>query len=487
MKRIVTSLILVLLFFSLVLFAFNVQQATAQGKIYINPDGSITPSTANITTSNKITYTLTGNNYLPIVVNRSNIILNGNRHTVQAAGGTGLSLRGLSNVTIESMNIVNCSWGIYLGGSSSNVLSRNNIKSNTYGVELDAHSNNNVLSGNNVTASTVGLALYNSSNNLLSGNQIMSNSDGADIYDSSVNNVLSGNNITANKVFGLVFYIASGNDVFHNNFVNNTVDCINSSETWDNGYPSGGNYWSNHAGADLFHGVDQNLTGSDGICDAPYVLSVNNTDHYPLRGEYGSVTAAGNNAAVFPSYDLGLIFQSITVAGSTTVNLTSAGPASHPINGSRTGEYLDIRTTAAYSGVITVRIQFYDPKLANITKENSYKSSLKLMHFDNSTKKWVDITTGIDTASDVIYGQTSHLSIFGVTSVFGVTGDVNHDGNVNVLDLIMIARQLGHHATDYAPYSQDWYNFMNSDINGDGNVNVLDLIACASHLGQHYP
>jgi len=51
----------------------------------------------------------------------------------------------------------------------------------------------------------------------------------------------------------------------------------------------------------------------------------------------------------------------------------------------------------------------------------------------------------------------------------------------------MIAGQLGHHATDYTPYTQDWYNFMNSDVNSDGNVNVLDLIACAGHLGQHYP
>jgi hypothetical protein len=39
---------------------------------------------------------------------------------------------------------------------------------------------------------------------------------------------------------------------------------------WDNGYPSGGNYWSD------YHGNDDN---HDGIGDSPYA---NNVDHYPL-------------------------------------------------------------------------------------------------------------------------------------------------------------------------------------------------------------
>jgi parallel beta-helix repeat protein len=488
MRKIPSAILLLLLLTMMLFCVFRVLPAKASGKIYINRDGSITPSTANITTPDYHTYTFTGNNYLPIVVNRSNIIINGNRHTVQASGGTGFSLTGLRNVTIENTYIMNSSWGIYLGSSSNNILSSNSIKSNTYGIDLDATSNNNIISSNNVTANSLGVFLYTSSNNTLSNNSIRLNTEGINIYNSSANNILSGNDITANKAESFVFYISSGNRIFHNNFVNNTGNCINCSETWDNGYPSGGNYWSIYGGADLFHGVNQNLNGSDGIGDTPYIISPNNTDHYPLRGEYGSVTLKGNNAAVFPSYDLGLIFQSVTTAGSTTANSTSAGPVNHPINGSRVGEYLNIKTTASYSGKITVRIQFYDPKFSNLTRENLYKSSLRLMHWDNVTQKWVDITTGIDVVSNVIYGQTDHFSIFGVTSVFGVTGDINQDGTVNVLDLIIIAHHLGHANGDgHTPYSSDWYNCMNSDINGDGTVNVLDLIKCASHLGQHWP
>jgi parallel beta-helix repeat protein len=71
---------------------------------------------------------------------------------------------------------------------------------------------------------------------------------------------------------------------FHNNFINNSLVHLTSSETcsWDNGYPSGGNYWSNYVGADIFCGASQDETGSDNIGDSPYVIDANNVDNYPL-------------------------------------------------------------------------------------------------------------------------------------------------------------------------------------------------------------
>ena len=55
---------------------------------------------------------------------------------------------------------------------------------------------------------------------------------------------------------------------------------------WDDGYPSGGNYWSDYTGVDLFSGSYQNETGSDGIGDAPYIIDENNVDRYPLMGPF---------------------------------------------------------------------------------------------------------------------------------------------------------------------------------------------------------
>jgi hypothetical protein len=45
---------------------------------------------------------------------------------------------------------------------------------------------------------------------------------------------------------------------------------------WDNGYPSGGNYWSDYTGTDNYSGPSQNIPGSDGIGDVNYTIDANN-------------------------------------------------------------------------------------------------------------------------------------------------------------------------------------------------------------------
>ena len=50
--------------------------------------------------------------------------------------------------------------------------------------------------------------------------------------------------------------------------------------------------------------------------------------------------------------------------------------------------------------------------------------------------------------------------------------DLNNDGTVNVLDLTLVARDLGKTGLPAG------------DVNGDGSVNVLDLVLVAQHLGE---
>ena len=102
-----------------------------------------------------------------------------------------------------------------------------------------------------------------------------------------------GNKIVSN-MFGLLFKGTSSSDshVYHNNIVNNTYPAYQkySTEplnvTWDNGYPSGGNYWSNYNGTDFYSGLYQNESGSDGIGDTPYVIDAKNQDNFPLVDPY---------------------------------------------------------------------------------------------------------------------------------------------------------------------------------------------------------
>ena len=53
------------------------------------------------------------------------------------------------------------------------------------------------------------------------------------------------------------------------------------------------------------------------------------------------------------------------------------------------------------------------------------------------------------------------------------TGDVNRDGRVSILDLILVAQQLGNRVTAGSA----------ADLNGDGAVSILDLILAAQAIG----
>jgi len=117
----------------------------------------------------------------------------------------------------------------------------------------------------------------------------------------SSNNSIYENNI-ANNVFGIWLLMSPNNTIHHNNFINNTQQAYDESveypwahqsiNTWDDGYPSGGNYWSDHTDADLYSGPYQNETGSDGIWDHPYTIDANNTDRYPLAEPWTPTTEA---------------------------------------------------------------------------------------------------------------------------------------------------------------------------------------------------
>jgi parallel beta-helix repeat protein len=68
--------------------------------------------------------------------------------------------------------------------------------------------------------------------------------------------------------------------IFHNRIVDNAVQATDDNfllTAWDNGYPSGGNYWSDYYGND---------TDGDGIGDTPYVISDDVADRYPLMAPW---------------------------------------------------------------------------------------------------------------------------------------------------------------------------------------------------------
>ena len=76
-------------------------------------------------------------------------------------------------------------------------------------------------------------------------------------------------------------------------------------------------------------------------------------------------------------------------------------------------------------------------------------------------------------STEVIPSDSPEIAITVEDSAFP-TSDVNRDGQVNVLDLILVAQLLG------STTSGD----SRADVTGDGTINVLDLIVVAQHLGE---
>jgi parallel beta-helix repeat protein len=204
-------------------FSANVQRAMANGPIYIRADGSIDPSTANISTTDNVTYTFTSDIFDSIIVERDNIVVDGAGHTIQGGvAGKGITLEDRSNVTIENMVITSFDYGIYLQSSSGNILSGNNVTNNNHGVWLTS-SSRNVLSGNNMIDNVFGcIRLWSSSNNTLSDNNVANNRD----YDSiglyySSNNTLS-NNTLSNNTWGISLWDSRDCKLQNNTMTDNT-------------------------------------------------------------------------------------------------------------------------------------------------------------------------------------------------------------------------------------------------------------------------
>ncbi len=156
---------------------------------------------------------------------------------------------------------------------------------------------------------------------LISNNASSNNGSGVYISDSSNNNTLS-NSIASNNDYSIFLWLSNNNNrIYHNNFINNTnqaYDDFGGTNSWDNGYPSGGNFWSNYTGTDNFSGSAHSQPGSDGIGDTPYSISggAGAQDRYPFMKQNGWLGAGAfrgdvNRNGKLDTGDATLILRSI--------------------------------------------------------------------------------------------------------------------------------------------------------------------------------
>jgi hypothetical protein len=118
-------------------------------------------------------------------------------------------------------------------------------------------------------------------------------------------------------------FFSTGNRFYHNDF-NNIVQVQSDGldNSWDNGYPSGGNYWSDYNGSDA---------NNDGIGDTPYIIKGNVSDHYPLMKTRGTSMAPVNNTLTDVSTQEKQNTASTTAAQENIEQPESVAPVEEPV------------------------------------------------------------------------------------------------------------------------------------------------------------
>jgi parallel beta-helix repeat protein len=366
---------------------------------------------------------------------------------------SGFSLLSVSNVTIRNTTIRSFYADIYLNYSSNDVLSNNNITGRSFdGIAVFSSSDNNTLSDNNITPGGFGgIHLWSSSGNVLSGNKIAQSSYGVYslsssgnvlsgnnvtangyciVLDSSDNNTLSDNNVTANGQ-GITLYSSSGNRIFHNVF-NNTGQAYteNSTNKWDEGYPSGGNYWSDYSGVDLKSGPYQNVTGSDGIGDTPYIIATGNIDHYPLTIPYGSHLPLAFPSATF------IYEPAQPVAGKSVIFNASASTC---VNGSIKNYEWDFGDGYSGTGIVTPHTYstygYYNVTLTVLSNTFIPDTQEQLIHVKDRVTAGFSFSPNLKVGNPITF-NASASSLYGGNTTTLITSYVWGFGDGNITSTV---------------------------------------------------
>lgn len=151
--------------------------------------------------------------------------------------------------------------------------------------------------------------------------------------------------------------------------------------------------------------------------------------------QFSAATEVGSNVEVV--FDLGLYmnFESVSVAGTTTIDIVSNGP---PPDGAFTlvpegiPGYIQIHSDATFSGQVEICIEY--PDEFTLPEE---EDDLMFLHYTGGV--WDTITTFHDVVNNEICGVTDSFSTFALAVPGSTTGV--QDGEITILPLDFLLNQ----------------------------------------------
>ena len=274
-----------------------------------------------------------------------------------------------------------------------------------------------------------------------SGNMVWEQTFGgsSDEYAYSVEQTTDGGYIMAGETssyddgsyqFYLIKTDASGNMVWEQTFGGSGYEAAYSVEqTTDSGYiiagatdsydagwrdvylvktdALGNKEWEKNIGGsshDFAYSVQQTTDG--GYIMAGYTDSygAGGGDVYLVKVSSLTNTPVGSDVTVsLESADV--TFQDVLESGTTAMTTSTENPAEPTPSDFYViaGNFIEITTTADYSGLITLGLEYDESQVGN-------EESLVLFHWNGSV--WEDITTYVDTVENIVYGEVDSLSSF---------------------------------------------------------------------------